>query len=260
MNHISKSFVTGDGRAHKCHSWESREGGYRRAALLVGNGVWPVDKETRLISFLMDRGFRVLSLDLAFGSPEAPRVSLRAFREAIAAYAREATPLGLPLYLIASSFSGGALLPALGKIDGIAAAALLAPVVEFPPAGLRKSLFFMPTAELSLGREEQSGCPELLEGLAEGRSTLKFRKRDLKAAAAELAATLGKPLGVTAAAFVGEDDRMLSQGGRDALAKAGAKIYSYPRVRHVPAHDRYSDNFFADLGSFLDEAEAGKAR
>lgn len=261
MNHISKSFVSSDGRAYKSHSWELREGGYRRSALLVGNGVWPVDKEKRLVSFLIDRGFRVLSLDLALGSPGAPRTRLGAFRQAVSSFAKAQARVGHPLYLVASSFSGAALLPVAKGIEGIAALALIAPVVEYPPPGLRVPLFFLPGAELSVKREELSGSPELLEGFADdrsGASVLRFHKRDLKAVASELKAALEGKLSLPTAAFAGEDDPFLSQSGREALERAGAKVYAYPRAKREPAHDRYADNFFADLGSFLDLVEAGK--
>lgn len=267
MNHISKSFVSSDGRAYKCHSWELREGGYRRAALLVGNGLWPAGKETKLISFLIDRGFRVISPELAFGGaamPAMPRIRLGAFREAISSFAGTEAPLRLPLYLVASSFSAGALLSAAKGIEGIAAMALIAPVVELPPPGLKVPIFFLPKAELAVKREDLSGSPELLEGFADsgaqGSSKLIFDKRDLKTAAAEIAAALEERAGPPAAAFAGEDDPYLSRAGRDALSRAGIKVYSYPRIRREPAHDRYADNFFADLGSFLDEVEAGRAR
>lgn len=267
MNHISKSFVSSDGRVYKSHSWEVRDGGYRRAALLVGNGLWPASKETKLISFLLERGFRVNSLDLAFGGAEIPRTRLRGFRAAFAAFAKAESRPGIPVYLIASSFSGSALLPVAKGIEALVGLALIAPVVEFPPPKLRMPLFFLSTADLSLKRDEVSGSPELLEdffagtpgaGAAGGSAALKFHKRDIRSVAAELAATLNAPLGVPTAAFAGEEDPLLSQAGRDSLARAGARVYAYPRVKREPAHDRYADNFYADLGSFLDEVEAGK--
>ena len=258
MNHISKMFAQGGGRAHRGHSWEQREGGYRRIALLVGNGIWPANKEKRLVSFLLDRGFCVLSLDLALGSPAAPRVRLRAFRHAISAFAKAEAPSGLPLYLIASSFSASALMPVANEIEGITALALVSPIVEFPLPRLKFPFFFLPTAQIPAGPERLSGSPELLEGLADGASVLKFHRRDLKTLAADIARSLDKPQTVPAAAFAGEDDPFLSQEGIKALSKAGLKVYSYPRVKHEPGHDRYADNFYADLGSFLDEVEAGK--
>ena len=44
--------------------------------------------------------------------------------------------------------------------------------------------------------------------------------------------------------------------GRAALSRSGAKLFAYPRVRHEPGRDRYTDNYFADIGSFLDEVES----
>lgn len=271
MNHISRSFVSSDGRVYKSHYWEIREGGYRRAALLAGNGLWPAAKETKLISFLLDRGFRVTSLELAFGGVEIPRTRLRGFREAFAAFARAESRPGIPVYLIASSFSGAALLPVAKDIEGLVGLALIAPVVELPPPKLRMPLFFLPTAELSVKRDELSGSPQLLEGFfggepggagrangASGSFALKFHKRDLRTASSELSASLAVPLGLPVAAFAGEEDSLLSQAGRDSLARAGVRVFAYPRVKREPAHDRYADNFFVDLGSFLDGVEAGK--
>ena len=88
MNHISKLFASSDGLVCKGHSWEQREGGYRRIAFLLGNGLWPAADDPRMIHFLLNRGFRVLALDITFGSPGTPRVGLRAFRDAVVSFAR----------------------------------------------------------------------------------------------------------------------------------------------------------------------------
>jgi alpha-beta hydrolase superfamily lysophospholipase len=261
MNHISKRFASSDGRSYKGHSWELREGGYRRIALFLGNGLRPVAEETRTVDFLLDRGFRVLSLDLAFGSPEHPRVGLPAYRDAVSAFARSIAEPGLPLYLLASSFSAGAVLPAAASMPGLVAVALLAPVVDYPPPRLKKSFFLWPVAELPIRPEDLCGESELARGLVAERAAMKFRKRDLRAAAAGIAAALAEGFAVPVAAFSGEDDPFITKEGRAALTAAGAKLYGYPRVRHEPGRDRYADNFYADLGSFLDEVEsAGKRK
>jgi hypothetical protein len=259
MNHLSKNYVSSDGHAYKSHSWELREGGYRRAALLVGNGIWPTAREKRLISFLLDRGFYVFSLELAFGSSQPPVPKLGHFRDSLRSFAGDAPPPGLPLYIVASSLSASALLPVASTLQDAAALALISPIVEFPPHGLKKSPFFVAAATISIAKDEESGMPELLKDLAGEAATLRLAKRDLKALSAELSQALSGPLGLPTAAFAGEDDPFLTEAGRKSLAGAGAKVYSYPRVRREPAHDRYADNFFADLGSFLDQVESGKA-
>lgn len=260
MNHISTNFVSSDGRVYKSHSWEIRHGGYRRAALLAGNGLWPSKKETRLISFLMERGFRVIGLESAFGSPELPRTRLGSFRKAIASFAKAESQPGVSLYVIASSFSGSALLPVAAEMEGIAALALIAPVVEFPPPKLKIPFFFLSGAQLVVRREDLSGSPELLEDFAaegaESSFVLKFHKHDLRTVSTEISAALVRPLALPTAAFAGEDDPLLSKAGLDSLERAGARVYSYPRIKREPAHDRYTDNFFADLGSFLDDPKA----
>jgi Lysophospholipase len=259
MNHISKDFVGGDGRAYKSHVWELREGGYRRIALLAGNGLWPVGQESRLVRFLLDRGFRVNGLDVAYGSPRA-RLGLAQFRKLFLTFAQEVADPVLPVYLIAPSFSAGALLPILKEIRALSAAALIGPAVEYPPTGLRRPLFFLPKALLSVAPDQVSGKIELLQGLYESPSALEFRGRDLKELGAQLSSSLASPIAPPCAAFCGEDDPFLSESGRKSLSAAGIKVYGYPRVRHEPGYDRYADNFYADLGSFLDEIEATRAK
>jgi alpha-beta hydrolase superfamily lysophospholipase len=259
MNHISKSFLAKDGRSYKSHYWELSEGGYRRKALLVGGGFRSIDEETRLVRFLLDRGFRVMALDLPYGAPPSPRPSLGSFRDAIAAFAAANAEPDRPLYLLASSFSAGALLPKAAALPGLRAVALLGPVVDFPPPRLKRSFFFLPSAELDVGTEELCGDSELREGLIEKSCVYRFRKIDLKVCQANIGA-LASPLGFPLAAFSGEDDPFMTDSGRRALAAVGAKLYAYPRARHEPGRDRYADNFYADLGLFLDEAEAGKAK
>jgi hypothetical protein len=261
MNHVSKSFSMSDGSCCRTHSWELREGGYRKIALLLGHGLWPTARETRTISFLLDRGFRVLSLDLAFGQIAAPRTSLRIYREAVAAFARESVDPELPLYVVAHFFSAAAALPIASALPALAAFALVAPAVDFPPPGLKKSCALMPSAELPIRPDDLCGEEELADaliadGLMPGRVSLRFRKRDLRRAQADLAATLAEGLEVPAAAFIGDDDPFVSREGRAALSRAGIKLFAYPRVRHEPGRDRYADNYFADLGSFLSEVES----
>jgi alpha-beta hydrolase superfamily lysophospholipase len=260
MNHVSKGFASGEGRVCKSHSWELREGGYRRIALLLGNGLWSASGETRLVRFLLDRGFRVIALDIAFGSPSAQRVGLRDLRETAAAFARANETPGLPLYLLASSFSAGAILPAASTLPGLAALALLAPVVDYPPPRLKKSFFFRPSAELSIEPDDLCGDKALAEGLLAGPAPMRFRKRDLKAAADDLESALAEGIALPCASFSGDDDPFITEAGRSSLARAGFKLYGYPRVRHEPGRDRYADNYYADLGAFLDEVESTRKK
>ena len=261
MNHITTSYGLIDGQSCRSHSWELREGGYRRVALLLGNGIWPAERDTRMIAFLLDRGFRVLALDIAFGSTSAPRVGLRAFRESVVAFAQANIDPELPFYVIAKSFSAGAILSAASSIPGLAAAALLGPVVDFPPQRLKKSCFFLPRAELPIGAGDFCGEEDLAsalatEGLVPEKAALRFRKRELWTVASDLAATLGEGLAVPVGIFIGEDDPFATPSGRATIARSGAKVYTYPRIRHEPARDRYADNFYADFGAFLGEVES----
>jgi hypothetical protein len=256
MNHISKSYSSSDGRVFKGDSWELREGGFRRTALFLGNGLWPASKEARLIRFLLDRGFRVLSPELAFGAHAATRMGLKAFRSAVSAFAEAEATVGLPLYILASGCSAGAFLPVASTLPDLASVILIAPIVDFPPPGSKRPLLFLPSFELPFLPAALSGEPELLEDLLPEKAALRFSRRDLRAAASELGTALAAPFDRPLASFSGEADPFLLPEGRAALERGGAKIYGYPRVRHEPGHDRYADNFYADLGSFLDEVEA----
>lgn len=259
MNHLTQGFASRDGRVFKSHSWELHEGGYRRLALLVGGGARPVDQEPRLIGFLLERGFRIAALDLAYGAPVGPgyaRPDLRAFREALSSFAASNESPDLPLYVIAESFSAGALLPVAEVLPTAAAWALVAPVVEFPPPGAPRPCFLAPSVTLKVGPEELCGDPELRGAMAGEALSFSFRMRDLRLADAELGATMAAAFACPVAAFSGESDPFLGEAGRVRLQRFGAKVYGYPRVRHDPGRDRYADNFYADLGSFLDEVEA----
>lgn len=255
MNHIASDFASRDGRSYRKHSWELRQGGYRRIALLWGNGLWPVADETRLLGFLLQRGFKAIALDLAYGAEGQPRTGLRAFRQAAASLAASASAEGLPVYLLASSFSASALLGALKELGPIAAAALIAPVLEFPPPGLRSSFPFFWTAALRVDAQALSGEPALLDGHMDQARRYLFRRRDLRALAAESPLARAAELAGKAAVFAGEEDSLLGAEALSGLGKSGVRTYTYPRVKREPARDRYADNFFADLGTFLDESE-----
>jgi hypothetical protein len=260
MNHIARTYAAPDGISYKSHIWERNGGGYRRAALLLGYPLWPVDRERRLLGFLMEKGFRIHALEIGFGGLERPRAPLAALRAAFAAYAQSVgSQSGLPLYAFVSSFSA-ALAPALGGAKGLAALALIAPGLAYP--GLASPRCFLnPVAELAVEPDALSGKPELLAELFKAeRLVLKFRKADVKSLTALRPAELWKDLGVPVALFAGDEDPFLPASLRPSLEEGGAKIYGFSRARHALAQDRNADNFFADLGSFVDEVEARSAR
>lgn len=263
MNHIASDYTAPDGTRHRSHAWELREGGYRRIALVLGYPFWPTAREKRLLRFLMDRGFRVHSLELSFGSSGGQKASLIAMRAAVSSYAAEIQGRhGLPLYILASSFSAALVDPALRMLDGLAGLGLISPVLDYPPLGLlTPRCFLRQWSSLAVSVDQLSGLPasldEVLDGAVPG---LRFSRRDLRALAAERTADFLSSVGVPIAIFGGEDDPFLPASTRERMASTGAKNYAYPRVRHVPAHDRYADNFYADLGSFIDEVEARPQR
>ena len=268
MNHVSRTLTAPDGRAFKSHAWELREGGYRKSLLLLGYPFWPVAREKRLVDFLTARGFRVNALELGPARSEPAAPGLAAIRSAAADYAAGLCASGLPLYVLAASFSAPVVLPLLAGMSGLRAVALVAPVLALPPPGLRKPAWPLSTkAELTVGDDALSGQPELLADLlGEGSPVLRFPKRDLgllaeESAPAARSAALAELASKTAlAAFLGEDDPFVPEPSRSLLASSGAKLHSYPRVRHAPAYDRLADNFFVDLGSFLDGIEAAGGR
>ncbi|MGO8695904.1 MAG: alpha/beta hydrolase [Rectinemataceae bacterium] len=262
MNHIASNFTAPDGGVYRSHMWELRDSGYRRLALVLGFPFWPLGRDKRLLDFLLERGFLVHSIELGFASSDKPRADIGSLRQAVAAYAvslRSRT--GLPLYLLTQSFNA-ALAPAFHRHEGLAAVALVSPVLDYPPAGIKMPrCLFGAIAEMNLTRESMSGKPELLdEPMGAAVHVAKFLKRDIKTLHSESPATLAPELGAPVAIFAGEEDSLVSAPLREALASGGAKIYSYPRVRHIPPFDRYADNYYADLGTFVDEIEAGTRR
>ncbi len=259
MNHVSRDFSAGDGRKYRLHSWELRQGGFRRIALYWGNGLWSPDRETRLLGFLIGKGFKVAALESAFGSAIPPFVGLKAFRRASASLVEEMAGSRLPLYVIASSFSASALLPVMDRLGPIAAAALIAPVLRFPPPALRAGFpCFMP-ALLRVDADSLSGETALLDGLMDQAKHCRFRRGDLRVLASENPLSRAASLTGRAAVFAGEEDPLLGPDELGELRKAGLEVRSYPRSRREIGRDRYADNFYADLESFLDAMETKPA-
>jgi hypothetical protein len=256
MNHIARDFKSGDGRVFSLHSWELRHGGYRKNILYWGNGLWPVSRDTRLVGFLIERGFRVLALDLAFGSASPPSVDLRSFRRIAGELVTEVSGAGLPVYIIASAFSASALVPILGSFPKIEAVALIAPVFHFPPAALKASFPCFIAASLHVDAAFLSGEPELLRGLVDTPKQYRFKKRDIRNLASERLLSTVSGLGDRTAVFAGEEDPLVGRDELQSLKDAGLRLYTYPRVRREIGRDRYADNFYADLGSFLGEMES----
>lgn len=255
MNHISRDFSPGDGRTYRLHSWELRQGGFRRIAVYWGNGLWPPIRETRLINFLVNKAFKVLALDLAFGSAIPPFVKLKDFRKASVALMEEAAVFGLPVYIFASSFSASALIPVMDRIGPITAAALIAPVLCFPPPGIRSGFPCFLSAMLRMDAESISGEIILLDGLMDQIRYHRFRRSDLRALAAENPLLCAVSLSNRVAIFAGEDDPLVRTEDLYKLKGAALRVYTYARSRREVGRDKYSGNFYADMGSFLDAME-----
>jgi alpha-beta hydrolase superfamily lysophospholipase len=263
MNHIASDYTAPDGTHYRSHAWELREGGYRRLALVLGYPFWPLSREKRLLRFLMDRGFRVHTLELPFGRADSSKKSVIALRAAVSAFAAGIRGRHeLPLYIFASSFSAALVDPALKMLEGLACLGLIAPVLDYPPPGLKAPRCFLARlSSLELAREAFTGIPEALEGILDPKvPVLKFSRKDLRILSGERTADFLSSVGVPLAVFGGEDDPLLPASTRERMAATGTKNYAYPRVRHAPAYDRYADNFFADFGSFIDEVEAKSRR
>jgi len=260
MNHVSRDFSAGDGRKYRLHSWELKEIKEPRIALYWGNGLWSPDRETRLLDFLIGKGFKVVALDLAFGSANPPFASLKAFRKAAAALVEEMAASRLPLYVIASSFSASALLGFMDRLGPIAAAALIAPVLRFPPPGLSSGFPCFLPAFLRVDARMLSGEIALLDGLMDQERRCRFGKGDLRALASENPLSRAAFLSGRAAVFAGEDDPLLGTEELGELEKAGLEVRSYPRSRREIGRDRYADNFYADMGSFFERMETIEAR
>lgn len=263
MNHTKSVFHAPGGPSFSYHSWEVRQGGFRRAAILLVDGFLPAESYGGLLDLLLGRYFKVYAAALPdMRSPKQKPMGLAEFSRGLAAFTRWAgeKDRGVPQLAIVSSMLCLPFLCAAAKdFPRLQGVALLSPLASFTlppfavPLFLRRWVKVRPPED-SLGTaEEVKEMGKLLAG------ELRVPKRLVKDVR-RLSGPFKVPGGAEVAVFAGEGDPLLSANPAADLARSlGAELYSYPRGKHLLFWDKHSKNVLKDLGAFLDRAAARKA-
>jgi hypothetical protein len=113
--------------------WELRQGGYDRAAFVLGDPFVPFGKSTRFIRTLVNHRFKVYSAGIPISCGESgPAPGLSSLASHIAEFSTFIRDRdSLPLVPIVNSFAALPFLASLGKFGAYRAALLISPVMDW---------------------------------------------------------------------------------------------------------------------------------
>jgi hypothetical protein len=263
MNHTRSVFHAPGVPSFPFESWEVRQGGFRRTAILLTGGFLPSDAIPSLREALLSRYFKVYApafpeLRTGKGKPAGLEELIRGLH-AFAVSARKGDG-GVPMVAIAASFLCLPFMAALGRdFPPLESIALLSPVVDFARTPLAVPLFLRRWVTVR-PPEGALGSPEELKVMGDRIvPELRMPKRLIKGMRRLSQPPAGRK-GDTIAVFTGEADPIMAGNPAGKWAEGiGAEVHSYPRGTHLLFFDKHSENVLRDLCSFLDRSAARKA-
>jgi hypothetical protein len=263
MNHTRSVYRAPDGLSFPFQTWEVRQGGFRRTALLLTDGFLPAEAFSGLRELLLARYFKIYAPafpGLRSGGGKPP--GLRELGMGLLGFLRSVSEKdgGVPVAAIVASVLCLPFLACLSKeFPRLESIALLSPLADFSRPPFAVPLFLRRWVTLRAAEDALGDAEELKAVEGELRTELRAPKRlirDMRGRAEPPVARKGDLV----AAFVGEADPLLAGNPADAWLKAcGAELHSYPRGRHLLFFDKHSKNVLRDLGAFLDRTAAKKA-
>ncbi len=268
MNHIASDFMRSNGTKYRYQVWEIRQHAFKESAIVFGSPFFEVGKDKRFIKYLLNRNFRVYAPDFRFfGQSTDGRKGIDEMVDAAEDFCGFVKKTdGLPIVLMSLSVSAPlALRLVADRCPEVSSVAFIAPVFGLGMTNLSVPRFFLKTRaalkvekEDLIGREDDpTGAtpPFALESSFSKRAVKEIRKdasttKDRLVEAAEKCS-----IGI----FAGDGDPFSESALVDGLAnEPGIKTYAHLRSKHLIMHDRHADNFYRNLGIFLDEVEAKK--
>ncbi len=267
MNHIKAFLKTDDGYKIPYHSWELRQGGYKWLALVLKDPYLPIERNERLVNFLLENYFKIYA-------PEIPEISnsdgkpmgVDGFSAHLGSFRAFLEDKENNLPIVPFVFSVASLpflyyyfhvLPPFKKLI------LFSPVLDYSKKPVEGSLFCKSRIRLSFSDDMLSevGSERAEVEKAMDRSPLVSKKlvKDLRREFREFPGELGvDTVDVRVGIFYGESDTLVSvdrvNALKDSLSNGDVDIYTYPRVRHFIFNDKYWKNLLEDLKVFLGKA------
>ncbi len=264
MNHIKASLKTDDGYRIPYHSWELRQGGYKWLALVLRDPYFPIERNERLINFLLENYFKLYA-------PEIPEISNSAgkpmgidgFSAHLGSFRAFLEEKEDNLPIVPFVFSISALpflyyyfhvLPPFKKI------VMFSPVLDYSKKPLEGSLFCKSRIQVAFSDDMLSEVAaersEAEKAMDKSPTVSKKLVKDLRREFASFPGELGvDTVNVRIGVFYGESDGLVSvervNALKDSLKSGEVEIYTYPRVRHFMFNDKYWKNLLNDLKVFL---------
>ena len=264
MNHIKSNFIAADGEKIPYHSWEIRQGGYSRIAIVIGDPYLPVEENKRLIDFLLENYFKVYAPLIPETNPDSNNCGgLDEYQSHVGGFRSFVEGKEGNLKMIPMVFSVSVLpflsyyfkvLPSFERI------VLFSPVLDYTGNPVASSGFLKKRINLSFNEsmlsevkdERESIEKLLLKNPSISKKLVKDLRKEFKVFPPSYPLdSVNTRIGI----FYGESDELVSLEKIDALKNSlkNAKVetHSYPRMRHFLFNDKYWKNMLNDLKIFL---------
>ena len=271
MNHVKTYYKTGEGVDIHYHSWEVRQGGYKWIALVLEGPYLPVDKNKRMVEFLLKKYFKVYSP----GIPEITSIvsketsyngngGLRRYLANIGSFRSfiEEREGDMPVIPFVFSISA---LPFLyyyfNVLPPFKAFVLFSPVLDYKMPPVNGPLFlkrrvkvrYKSSEILSDTEEERRTVEPLITGdNSVSKKLVKDLRREFKKFPGDLPVT---PDSVSIGVYYGEADVLTSvsriEGLQNRLKNGKLEIFKYPRMKHIIFYDKYWKKMEDDLNLFF---------
>ncbi len=266
MNHIKSVFKASDGTRIPYHSWEIRQGGYGRIAIVLGDSYTRIEENRRLVDFLLENYFKIYAPLIPEVNPEE-RASggIDEFSLHFGSFRSFLEEKEKKLKMVPFVFSVS-VLPFLSYyfrvLPPFKRMVFFSPVLDFREKPLNTSLLFKKRVGLSFEddmlsevEDERSAIRRIL---IENPTISKRLVRDMRREFDDFPGDY--PLDVVSAriaVYYGEFDRLVNINRlellKESLKNARMEMHGYPRMKHFLFYDKYWKRMLGDLKIFLTE-------
>jgi alpha-beta hydrolase superfamily lysophospholipase len=241
--------------------WELRQGGYDRAAFVLGDPFVPFGKSTRFIRTLVNHRFKVYSAGIPISCGESgPAPGLSSLASHIAEFSTFIRDRdSLPLVPIVNSFAALPFLASLGKFGAYRAALLISPVMDWGKEPFPARFFPLGRSlDVEIAKDTLTDCGPGFRDVEEfvpdvlhfAKSLVRSLRRD-----PGLAARAASGLSFPVAVFYGTKDALADPAAIESLkanSRYACNVFSYAGMRHLAAFEKKWEELEGDLAAWID--------
>ncbi len=262
MNHLTTIFKTRDGGEIPYQTWEKNIGAYKRIALVIQGPFLSMNKNKRMINFLLENNFKIYVPELLESRGLDSYIKhLDEFRSFINENEEN-------IKIIPFSFSTNCLpflYYCLNFFPVFKLFILISPILDFFSYPLKGLLYFKKNKKLDIRDEvlvsggQDSGIEYPIAD-QKGMISCKFIRGTRKKQKDIIIESFLSSLKCSAGIFYGEEDSMVAINSIDTITKGAderlVSCFSYPRSRHILSYGKYYKNFYRDLKLFIEAHES----